>query len=284
MSVALDEAAAWRLVRRVRGAVDGGGHVPERVTDPVSGAWLTVDRGGRWTASTPPDPTARDLFELYLPLQSRPAWVLGQLGQSVDGRIATVSGASHYVTGDADLDRLHRVRALADAVVVGASTVEHDDPRLTVRRVEGDDPVRVVLDPRARLDPAHRVFTDGAATTLVVRCGGSSAEGAGAAEPLVVEPTASGALDLTGLLGALRARGLRRILVEGGGVTVSGFLQAGLLDRLHVTVAPLLIGSGRPSLTLDPVQRLDQALRPPCRHHRLGEDVLFDFDLREPAP
>ena len=81
-------------------------------------------------------------------------------------------------------------------------------------------------------------------------------------------------------MGALRAEGLGRILVEGGGLTVSRFLQAGALDRLHLTVAPLLIGSGRPSLTLDPIATLDQALRPPCRHFRLGADILFDLDLR----
>jgi riboflavin biosynthesis pyrimidine reductase len=87
-------------------------------------------------------------------------------------------------------------------------------------------------------------------------------------------------LDLAALLAQLRERGLRRVLVEGGGVTVSRFLQAGLLDRLHLTVAPVLIGSGRPSITLDPIVSLDQALRPRCRRFTLGEDVLFDLDLR----
>jgi riboflavin biosynthesis pyrimidine reductase len=82
------------------------------------------------------------------------------------------------------------------------------------------------------------------------------------------------------VLDALRARGLRRILVEGGGVTVSRFLQAGALTRLHVTVAPMLIGAGRHALTLPPIASLDQALRPPCHLFHLGDDVLFDLDLR----
>jgi riboflavin biosynthesis pyrimidine reductase len=82
------------------------------------------------------------------------------------------------------------------------------------------------------------------------------------------------------VLEALRARGYRRVLVEGGGVTVSRFLQAGVLDRLHVCVAPLLIGSGRPALTLPPVETLAHALRPRCRHFHLGDDLLFDLDLR----
>ena len=82
------------------------------------------------------------------------------------------------------------------------------------------------------------------------------------------------------VLEVLRARGLRRILVEGGGVTVSRFLRAGALTRLHVTVAPMLIGSGRHALSLPPIGSLDQALRPPCHLFRLGDDVLFDLDLR----
>ena len=79
---------------------------------------------------------------------------------------------------------------------------------------------------------------------------------------------------------ALRARGFRRLLIEGGGITVSRFLQADALDRLHITVAPLLIGSGPPALTLDPIDSLSDALRPRCRQFRLGDDVLFDLDLR----
>jgi riboflavin biosynthesis pyrimidine reductase len=70
------------------------------------------------------------------------------------------------------------------------------------------------------------------------------------------------------------------VLVEGGGITVSRFLAAGVVDRLHVTVAPLLIGSGRPALTLEPIDTLRQALRPRCRHFHLGDDILFDLDLR----
>jgi riboflavin biosynthesis pyrimidine reductase len=86
--------------------------------------------------------------------------------------------------------------------------------------------------------------------------------------------------DPEGILQALRDRGYRRVLVEGGGITVSRFIQAGVVDRLHVTVAPLLIGSGRPALTLPPIDSLDEALRPSCRHFHLGEDVLFDLALR----
>lgn len=213
---------------------------------------------------------------LYAPLDA-PRWTLGHLGQSVDGRIATESGHSHYVNGPANIDHLHRLRALADAVVVGAGTVASDDPRLTVRRVRGDNPVRVVLDPRRTLGSHHAVFEDGAAPSLLITAAGQPGRH-GEAEVVVIDCHAPG-LAPADVVACLAGRGLGRIFVEGGGVTVSRFLDAGAFDRLHVCVAPLLIGSGRAALSLPPIDTLGDALRPPCRVAAMGDDVLFDFDL-----
>jgi riboflavin-specific deaminase-like protein len=288
----LDEETAWRLVLAARVGTSRPAPTRDLGGDPwrveLEGpppATLDIHRDGRWDTPSPPSPAARDLLDLFLPVALPADLVMGQLGQSLDGRIATEGGHSHYVTGPADRRRLHRLRALVDAVVVGAGTVALDDPRLTVREVEGRNPVRVVLDPEGRLDPGRRVFTDGAAPTLLVRRAGADARDPGQTQPtgqleLLALPAGEGGFDPLALLVHLRARGLRRILVEGGGVTVSRFLQAGLLDRLHLTVAPLLIGSGRPSLTLPPVATLEEALRPRCRRFALGEDLLFDLDLR----
>ena len=125
---------------------------------------------------------------------------------------------------------------------------------------------------------------DGAARTVVVRrapAGGMAAPPAVDTLELPADPTsADGGLAPAAIVAALRERGLSRILVEGGGVTVSRFLEAGVLTRLHVTVAPLVIGSGRHAIDLPPVPSLDRALRPPCRRFPLGDDVLFDLDLR----
>ena len=278
----IDERTAWALVRALTpGSAASGSSVRVTCGADSHGAWMDVTAGGSWSASSPPTDDARDLFDLYVPLRVGADLVIGQLGQSLDGRIATDSGASHFVTGAKDIERLHRVRALVDAVIVGAETVVQDDPRLTVRLVEGSNPVRVVLDPSGRLDSGRRVFSETGPRTLVVRKDdGARHDTAVDVDELRVGWTETEGFDLERLLDALRARGLRRILVEGGGVTVSRFLQAGLLDRLHLTVAPLLIGSGRPSITLESIPTLDQALRPPCRRFTLGDDVLFDLDLR----
>jgi diaminohydroxyphosphoribosylaminopyrimidine deaminase/5-amino-6-(5-phosphoribosylamino)uracil reductase len=280
VSGAIDEAVAWSLVRRLL----PGTAMPARVhLEDDAEVWLDVDADGSWTASEVVAASARDVLDLYLPVRIPVEIVLGQLGQSLDGRIATDGGMSHFVTGPPDIERLHRLRALVDAVIVGAATVTLDDPRLTVRLAEGPSPVRIVLDPSDRVDRGRRVFREGEAPTLVVRRpdtgGGVAPDGVGT-EELSVPWSESAGFDLRVLLERLRERGLRRILVEGGGVTVSRFLQVGLLDRLHLTVAPLILGSGRPSITLEPIASLDDALRPAWRRFTLGEDVLFDLDLR----
>ena len=94
--------------------------------------------------------------------------VVGQMGQSIDGRIATESGHSKYINGPAGLDHLHQLRALVDAVVVGVGTAVTDDPQLTVRRVSGPSPVRVVIDPRGRLSAAARLLVDDGIRRIVI--------------------------------------------------------------------------------------------------------------------
>ena len=288
MTARIDERTAWDLVRAAPQCEDPQSS-PIRVHHhPRPDVWLQVDPSGQWSASPSPTEAARDIFDIYLPIQTRATLTIGQIGQSLDGRIATATGHSHYVTGEADIRRLHRLRALVDAVIVGAGTVAADDPRLTVREVEGDNPVRVVIDLDGRLERTRHVFADGAARTIEVRRLTSAGTVPTAlsleSEVLCLPVGEQGIVDPAALVAALTDRGLTRILVEGGGVTVSRFLEAGALDRLHLTVAPLLIGSGRPSLTLSPIDSLADAFRPPHRLFQLGSDVLFDLDLQAFGP
>jgi riboflavin-specific deaminase-like protein len=253
-------------------------------------AVLAWDGHRGWENLLPADDARSALIDLYLPIcgatRTKPITV-GHLGQSIDGFIATHSGDSQFVTGQENILHLHRMRALSDAIVVGAGTIAADDPQLTTRHVSGPSPLRVVLDPMRRLGEQYKVFRDNAAETLYI-CGRSVASGGpadshmGRAALVAVADTPNG-LDVTEVTRLLRARGCHRIFVEGGGVTVSMFLEANLLDRLQVAVAPLIIGNGRPAIRLPPRLALSDCRRPRYRVFRMGGDIFFDCELKPPA-
>jgi riboflavin-specific deaminase-like protein len=226
-----------------------------------------------------PDDAFDVLFApLRAPVPAGCSFVLGRIAQSLDGYIATRGGESVWISGPDDLRHTHKLRALCDAVVVGAKTIRADNPRLTTRLVDGPSPVRVVLDPGRRLDDRYRVFRDGPETLLLCAPDLATADCLGTALVLPV-PRGPAGLEIVAILTMLRARGLRRILVEGGGVTVSRFLAAGALDRMHVTVAPLVMGGGVPAFPLPPVERLEEGRRFAWTVHRIGADVLLDIPL-----
>ncbi len=229
----------------------------------------------------PPMPLADPWEAIFGPLRGAAGGRLavGQIGQSLDGRIATPTGHSHYINGPAGLDHLHRLRSLVDAVLVGAGTAIADDPQLTVRRVAGPSPARVLLDPAGRVPASVRLFADDGVRRLAL-----TAEGVTASRPHGVETVAirrdSHGVAPADVIETLAQRGLRRVLIEGGADTVSRFIAAGCLDRLHVVVAPIVLGSGRTGISLPPIERADQAMKIPMRVHNLGDEVLFDCDLR----
>jgi len=219
---------------------------------------------------------ARGFWQLYAPIAEgnwEKSFVLGQLGQSLDGRIATATGHSHYINGPEAIDHLHRLRALVDAVVVGIGTVLADDPQLTVRRVPGPHPARVVIDPNTRLPRDARLLAEDGVPVFLLQ--GGQRQVPGCATPIVL-PMHEGRIRPADIVAALAERGFKRLLIEGGAKTLSAFLAAGALDRLHLCVAPLVIGAGPPGLDLPPIDRLEEAFRPEVSIHRLGSDVLFD--------
>lgn len=228
-------------------------------------------------APGPADEAPAELIERYGWLIAQPEWVVAQSAQSMDAFLATRTGDGEGLSGDADHRHLHRLRGLADAVVVGAQTVVNDDPLLTVRLVPGRDPTRVVLDPHGRIPPDARVLTSPDAPTLwltgpeVRATTGSHVRqvrlGTGPWRPDVV-------------LRELRGRGLRRVLVEGGGRTVSSFLAADALDRLFLTTVPVLLGDGVPGVRVPAVERIADAHRWPVRRFPLGDDSCVELILR----
>lgn len=204
--------------------------------------------------------------------------VVAQLGQTLDGRIATPTGKSKYINGGAALDHLHRLRAQVDAVMVGVGTLNADDPSLTVRRVTGEHPARVVIDPRGRMPEDAACLHDGLAPVYVITApGGRVPKGA---ERIEIEPV-EGCLPPRDIVAALVERELPRILLEGGADTLSRFLGEGAVDFLHLLVAPMIFGSGQTGLELPPIDGLDQAMRPRSQVHVFEDgDVLFACDLR----
>jgi riboflavin-specific deaminase-like protein len=192
--------------------------------------------------------------------------------------VATATGHSKYINCPAGIEHLHRLRSLVDIVVVGVGTAIADNPQLTVRQVPGPQPVRAVIDPRRRLGGNARLFADDGVRRLLI-----TAEGSDAAVPPGVEiialPAQDGNIAPCDIASALRRAGMRRILIEGGADTLSRFIAARCLDRLHVTVAPVMLGAGGPGIELPPLERADQAHRMPTRVHKIEDDVLFDCDL-----
>lgn len=201
--------------------------------------------------------------------------VFAQIGQSLDGRIATETGDAQDVSGKDGLAHLHRMRALADAVVIGVKTALQDDPQLTVRLADGTSPARVVIDPDGRLPNDARLLTDTSARRIVIQ---TVAKERPAGVETIVLPRGTW-ISPRDILTALEGCGFKSILIEGGGITIAQFLEAGLLNRLHMAIAPLLIGSGPQGLTTSPVGTLAQARRPKTDVYNLGSDVVFDCAL-----
>src|SRR4030081_1447429 len=198
---------------------------PNDSRDPENGAqtssWAAVPEGFR----TGGDPLPPPWEELFGPLRRGlvdELIVVGQCGQSIDARIATPSGHSHYINGEAGLAHLHRLRALVDAVVIGVGTAIADDPQLTVRRVEGPSPARVIVDPSGRLPSTRRGLTADGIRRLVVTAAGVPAR---LPSDIEIVPLAAdnGALAPAAIVAALAGRGFPPSFIEGGGATVSSF-------------------------------------------------------------
>jgi len=245
--------------------------------DPEASAWLPVLEAYRRGAPIP----VTALSPVFAPLfrhrdkaiAAGRALIVGQLGQSLDGRIAARNGESRYINAQCGLRHLHRLRALADAVVVGVATVNADNPRLTVRLTDGPDPDRVIIDPNMRARADAKLFDCPRAKTLrltaaLIHAGSGARNGATAGN---ISPE-----DIAAWL--FRQR-YQTVLIEGGAATLSRFIAAGALDRLHLITAPVILGGGTPALDIPGLNGLSDALHPDISVHRIGRDLLIDCDL-----
>ena len=276
---------SWRRTFEVLlyGLTMTGFSLLDRYPSEHGDAWgeiLAARRQGHADFTAPETIMGRIYGPLLQPLAPGQTMVIGQLGQSLDGRIATVTGESRNVNGANAFVHLHRLRALCDAVVVGVGTALADNPRLTVRLVEGPSPARVIIDPRGRLSADVACLEEDGTRRIIIRAEGTDRPLPPGTELAAVRPQVGGGFAPHAILAALEKRGLRRILIEGGANTVSRFLAAGALDRLHLMVAPMIMGSGLHALELPPISSLTEALRPAVAAYDLGDgEVLYDCAL-----
>jgi diaminohydroxyphosphoribosylaminopyrimidine deaminase / 5-amino-6-(5-phosphoribosylamino)uracil reductase len=222
-------------------------------------------------------------------LMPRPAVTLSY-AQTLDGRLATSTGSSRWISARESLRFAHELRAEHDAIMVGVGTVCEDDPRLTVRLATGRDPLRVVVDSTLRTPPTAAVLKEGAApgTVLAVNDRASVAKRnevrALGATVLCLPTSAGGRVDLIALLAALHQRGVGSVLVEGGAQMITALLQARLVDRLVVCVAPKILGAGVEAVGDLGIRQLARALlmtETSVTHY--GVDLVLDGRIKYPG-
>ncbi len=251
--------------------------------DPVHGGGGEVLRTAGLEVVHVEHPGAAEVNEAWLTaVGRRRPFVSLKTASSLDGRIATASGVSQWITGPAARRAVHRLRDQHDAVLVGAGTLRADDPQLTCRVKGGRHPVRIALDPRLQCPPGARILSDAGPTWLVA---GRDAPGAGpvGAEVIRVGVDGQGRLDLTELLDTLWQREIVSVLCEGGATVGGALLSAGLVDRLYAFIAPMLLGDdGAPLARLAGPQSPDRAIRlDGIRRRTYGQDVLVTGRLRD---
>lgn len=203
-------------------------------------------------------------------------FVVAHVTQTLDGRIACLNGQSQWIGNEADRRHAHRMRALCDAVVIGAGTALADNPQLTVRHVRGRHPRRVVISGSGRVlrSPTHLRLFDEPGCDVLLAAGHVAVAPAPAVNLVGVQAGEAG-MAPKAILRELADRGVHSIYLEGGANTLSSFLAAGCVDLLQVHVAPLVLGSGLPCVRLAPVDHVDDGIGFRMDHAALDGDLLL---------
>jgi len=226
------------------------------------------------------------LLKLYLPLcflslharRLKRAVSLSHFAQSLDGWVATISGDSRWIGGPGNLVHAHRMRALLDGVLVGSRTLNLDRPRLTVRHVNGDNPVRIVVG--KDLTGLGSLLRSSREPIILIGSEAPCDNGRCLALPLKRK---DGFVPTRRILKALYRRGIHSVYIEGGAITVSRFLQENNLDIVQVHISPLILGPGLTGFLLPPAHKISQALHFKTLSYTPVDDGVMFTGVPRPA-
>jgi riboflavin-specific deaminase-like protein len=231
---------------------------------------------------------ARELNESYFKYSSTGLpFITIKIASTLDGRIATRTGESQWISGPAALRLAHQLRRENDCIMVGIGTVLADNPRLTVRLVGGRDPLRIIIDSRLRIPVTARVLQEGAAHHTLIATSDRAdparvreLEDLGS-EILILPEEGNGAgLNLIELLTALGRRRIASALVEGGAGIITSLLSARLVDRMVIILAPKIIGQGLEAIGDLGITTLEGAITfSSTKTRKIGDDIMFDGRL-----
>ena len=198
---------------------------------------------------------------------------IGQIGQSLDGKIALNNGSSHYINEKESITYLHCLRSISDGVLVGVNTIIKDNPLLTTRKIKGPNPIRLIIDPTLKLTNKYKIFKDDNKNIIFTN---SSKEKKFINTTIVKFPKKNFTQKIYDYL---EKTSLQTILIEGGPTTLSHFIELKLLNYMQFIISPTIIGSGIDSVRLKPISDLKNALRTTNTICKLGKEIIVTLDF-----
>ena len=215
-----------------------------------------------------------EIGQILLPiLMSKKKFYIGQIGQSLDGKIALLNGNSHYINDKNSISYLHSLRSICDAVVVGVNTIRKDDPLLTTRAIKGLNPQRIIIDPSLKLTNKYQVFKDGMPNIIFTH---SKINKKFNNTQIYKLPERN----FTNLIYQnINKLGYKLVLVEGGSKTISKFLENKLLNIMQFIIAPTIIGSGINSINIEPITNLKNVIRTKNNIFKFGKEIIVSLEF-----
>ena len=216
----------------------------------------------------------RECCEILAPiLINNKKIMFGQIGQSLDGKIALNNGNSHYINEKDSITYLHCLRSISDAVLVGVNTIIKDNPLLTTRKITGSNPIRIIIDPSLKLTNKYKIFKDNNTNIIFTN---TSSKKKLKNSVIITFPKKNFTKNIYKYL---KSMSLNNILIEGGPTTLSKFIDLKLLNIMQFIISPTLIGSGIDSLKLKPITNLNKAIRVKNTISKLGKEIIVTLDF-----